>query len=330
MTRRLLPTGKLAAALLLLGAPAVAAEPTASQRATAEALFEQASALVDQGRFPEACEKLAASQELDPGLGTLLYLADCYERAGRTASAWALFREVQARARRASEPDREQIATERANALDGKLSRLELRVAPSRRVAGLELALRGAAVPSASWNVALPVDPGTVRLEARAPGKKPWSLQVDIQPGPSARTVELPELAAQATEQGLVSRPVSEPVADRSTGSAQRSAGWLLGGAGLVGLAVGGFFGYRAYAKNKSSMGECRADAPNACSAEGTSLRDDAATAARLSTIITAAGAMLAVGGATLVLTAPSPLPEAETATRTADTRWQLQLRGAW
>ena len=323
-TRRLPPASRLAAALLLLAAPVVAAEPTASQRATAEALFEQASALVDQGRFPEACEKLAASQELDPGLGTLLYLADCYDRAGRSASAWALFREVQARSRRANQPDREQIAAERANALDGKLSRLELRVTPSRRVAGLELSLRGAVVPSASWNVALPVDPGTLRIEARAPGKKPWSVQVEVLPGPSARTVELPELAA--AEQALVPRPPSGPATDKPTGSAQRSAGWLLGGVGLVGLAVGGFFGYRAYAKNKSSMGECRADAPNACSAEGASLRDDAATAARLSTIITASGAVLVVGGATLVLTAPSPLAEV----RAADARWQLRLRGTW
>ncbi len=324
MTHRLPPSSRLAAALLLLGAPAVAAEPTASQRATAEALFEQASALVDQGRFPEACEKLAASQELDPGLGTLLYLADCYDRAGRSASAWALFREVQARSRRAKEPDREQIAAERANALDGKLSRLELRVAPSRRVAGLELLLRGAVVPSASWNVAVPIDPGTVRIEARAPGKKPWSVQVDVLSGPSARTVELPELAA--AEQPLMALPAGGPATDSSTGSAQRGAGWILGGVGLVGLAVGGFFGYRAYAKNKSSLGECRADAPNACSAEGASQRDEAATAARLSTIITASGAMLAVGGATLVLTAPSPITKA----RTADARWQLQLRGAW
>ena len=116
MTYRKTQLSRAAGTLLLLSSSLATAQPTAGQQATAEALFEQASALVDQGRFPEACEKFAASQELDPGLGTLLYLADCYDRAGRSASAWALFREVQARARRASQPDREQIAAERANA----------------------------------------------------------------------------------------------------------------------------------------------------------------------------------------------------------------------
>jgi hypothetical protein len=288
-------------------------------------LFEQASALVDQGRFPEACEKFAASQELDPGLGTLLYLADCYDRAGRSASAWALFREVQARSRRANQPDREQIAAERANALDAKLSRLELRVPPSRQVPGLELSLRGAVVPQASWNVALPVDPGPMRVEARAPGKKPWSLEIVVAPGPAARTVELPQLASAPQAPSLQATP--SPALDRAPGSStQRNAGLVLGGVGLVGLAVGGFFGYRAYERNKSSKAECRTEEPNACSAQGTSLREDAASAAKLSTIITASGAALVVGGATLVLTAPSAVAHAQT----ADAKWQLELRGAW
>jgi serine/threonine-protein kinase len=100
----------------------------------------------------------------------------------------------------------------------------------------------------------------------------------------------------------------------------------VLGGVGLVGMAVGGFFGYRAYEKNKSSKVECRTEAPNACSAQGTSLREDAASAAKLSTIITASGAALVVGGATLVLTAPSPVADVQT----ADAKWQLELRGAW
>jgi hypothetical protein len=310
--------------LLIFSSSLSAAQSSTGQQATAEALFEQASALVDQGRFPEACEKFAASQELDPGLGTLLYLADCYDRAGRSASAWALFREVQARSRRANQPDREQIAAERANALDAKLSRLELRVPPSRQVPGLELSLRGAVVPQASWNVAVPVDPGAVRVEARAPGKKPWSIEIVVAPGPSARTVELPELVAVPL--ALQSRASASPAVDRASGSAQRTAGFVVGGVGLVGLAVGGFFGYRAYEKNKSSKNECRAEAPNDCSPQGTSLRDDAASAAKLSTIITASGAALVVGGATLVLTAPSPSADVHT----ADAQWQLSLGGTW
>src|SRR3954470_23411052 len=94
-----------------------AAEVTAGQRATAEALFQQAAELMEQKKFSQACEQFAASQELDPALGTTLYLADCYEQLGKTASAWALFQEAADGARRAQQADREQIATERAQNL---------------------------------------------------------------------------------------------------------------------------------------------------------------------------------------------------------------------
>ena len=53
----------------------------------AEAAFAEARALMQKGRFDEACPKLEASLSLDPALGTLLNLGDCYEKVGKTASA---------------------------------------------------------------------------------------------------------------------------------------------------------------------------------------------------------------------------------------------------
>jgi hypothetical protein len=315
---------KAALSVVLLSTSWVSAEPTSEQRATAEALFQQATALVDGGHFAEACEKFSASQELDPGLGTLLYLADCYDRAGRSASAWALFREVEERSHRDNQPDRERIAHERGSALDGKLSRLELRVPASRQVPGLELYLRGAVVPKASWNVALPVDPGSVRVEARAPGKKPWSTRLSIESGPSSQTVELPELApAPASAEPRVQRLERDDGADSTM---QRSAGLLVGGVGLIALGASGFFGYRAYTRNKSSKGECLAGSPNACSPRGASLREQATTDAKLSTIAAVCGVAFVAGGATLVISAPSPLRD----TRAAAAPWQLELQGAF
>src|SRR5690242_3895979 len=116
--------GCLACLTILSGVRPAAAEVTAGQRATAEALFQQAVELMEQKKFSEACEQFAASQALDPALGTSLYLADCYEQTGKTASAWALFQEAADVARRAQQIDREQIANERAASLKGRLSKL--------------------------------------------------------------------------------------------------------------------------------------------------------------------------------------------------------------
>jgi len=322
--------GCVASLTILCCVRPAAAEVTAGQRATAEALFQQAAELMEQKKFDQACEQFAASQELDPALGTTLYLADCYEQLGKTASAWALFQEAADGARRAQQADREQIANERAASLKVRLSKLELRVSPQHRVPGLELRLNDTPVPSASWNGPLPVDPGPTRVEARAPGKKPWSVQVKIADGPSTQVVEVGQLVDAPQP---VSSALDEKLTARDPGATQRTVGYVVGAVGVVGLALGGYFGYRAMSLNKDSKGECRADDPNACTNEGAATRQDAHTAATLSTITSISGGVLLGTGLTVVFTAPSAAPSRAGSglpAQAALPAFGLQLRGAW
>jgi hypothetical protein len=297
------------------------AQSSARDRTAAEALFQEATVLMDAKKYAEACDKFAASQQLDPGLGTMLYLADCYDQAGRSASAWALFREVEDRSRRASQPDRERIAGERASALESKLSKLEVRVAPKQRVRDLELRVAGSVLPQASWNVALPVDPGPTKIEARAPGKKPVTLQIVVTSGATSQVIEIPALAdaplAKTNERAGADRPVAAPQS-----STQRTLGFVMGGAGLVALAAGGYFGYRAYAQNTDSKAECRSDEPNACTRAGVDLREQAKMSANIATIAAVSGGVLTVAGLGVILTAPSPNRDVAA--------WQFGLRGVW
>jgi hypothetical protein len=147
-------------------------------------------------------------------------------------------------------------------------------------------------------------------------------MRVTIQAGPASQVVELPALqpapmAAPATVRGPTR---VEP----SSGSAQRTLGWVSAGLGAVALVAGGILGYRAYSLDKSSKTECREDEPNACTARGAELRDQARGAAQLSTISSAAGGMLAVAGVTLVLTAPTRQAEP------VASNVSVQLRGVW
>ena len=311
-----------------------AAEVTAGQRATAEALFQQAAQLMEQKKFNEACEQFAASQELDPGLGTTLYLADCYEQAGKTASAWALFQEAADHARRVQQADREQIATERAQKLTGRLSKLELRVPAARRVPGLELRINNAPVPSASWSSPLPVDPGPTRIEARAPGKKPWAFELEVADGPATQVVEMAELANAPQPLPTESaNMVSEKLAPKDPGATQRTIGYVVGAVGVVGLAVGGYFGYRAMSLNKDSKANCRAEDSNACTPAGVVAREDAQTAATISTISSIGGGALLGTGLTLVFTSPSAASARASSglpSQALSRGFGLELRGAW
>src|SRR5262245_14114390 len=79
---------------------------------SALALFRGGKILADNGNYPAACPKFEASYRLVKKLGTLLNLADCYERTGRTASAWVLFAEGKAIAEKTAQADRVAFAAE--------------------------------------------------------------------------------------------------------------------------------------------------------------------------------------------------------------------------
>src|SRR6185503_5066326 len=99
MARRRIASAVFITSALLLAAPA-SAEPSAADKAVADALFTEGKKLLAAGRAAEACPKFVESQRLDPGLGTMLNLADCLEQIGQTASAWGLFNELEDAARR--------------------------------------------------------------------------------------------------------------------------------------------------------------------------------------------------------------------------------------
>src|SRR4051812_10257047 len=76
------------------GIGAARAQVSPEVRSASVALFDEARRLMADGKFAEACPKLEESQRMDPGIGILFNLGDCYEHLGRTASAWISFRDV--------------------------------------------------------------------------------------------------------------------------------------------------------------------------------------------------------------------------------------------
>ncbi len=319
--------GVLALSVLLPGSIA-AAQTSAADKAAAQALFDQGRKLLAGGNYAEACKRLEQSQHIDPGIGTLLYLADCYEKVGRTASAWATFREAASEARAAGQARRAQAGTERADKLEPKLSRVTISVAPdSRSIPGLVVKRGSDTVRPGLFGVAIPVDPGQVTVEASAPGYATWKKSVKVDDQADRVTVTVPPLQkseastpaepppaaaeppppppATAPSPAPTPRPLTPPPpADTgTTGSTQRTVGLIVGGAGVVGIGIGSFFGLRAIQKNNDAKSLCP---DNRCSSpEGVTLTDDAKSAAVASNIAFGAGAAVLAAGVVLYLTAP-------------------------
>jgi hypothetical protein len=311
-----------------LFARAVHAQPRPQDKAAAEALFQAGTKLIDQARYPEACQKFEASYALDAALGTRLRLADCYDRIGRTASAWALFVEVVAVARSQGQRERETIAAVRVRDLETRLSRLTLKLDTDRAPRGLEVTLNGSAIPNASWQVPIPVDPGPQTITASAPGHQPWTQRVEVPSGPSARSVDIPVLvlAPSAVHAEPTTAPLVKPGHAGETAATAPSrpllwAGVITGSVGLVGVGVASVLGYRAYDRNRESLDSCSSADANACTPHGKQLRDDAQDLARASTISAVIGGALLATGVTLLVLAPS-------ADRTAASQLHLEAFG--
>src|SRR3954452_18931589 len=110
----------VAVAALAIGV-ATAGTARAGDPATAQTLFDQARKLMAQERWAEACPKLEESQRLDPAGGTLLHLALCREKEGRIATAWAIYQDALAQAKRDGRKDRADVAQKHIGELAPRL-----------------------------------------------------------------------------------------------------------------------------------------------------------------------------------------------------------------
>lgn len=314
----MLPRFALVALFVLVPCTAFAADPPRDP-AAAQALFSEARALMEQGRYAQACPKLEESSRLDAGIEAELSLADCNEHLGKTASAWAGFLAVAAQAKASNLPEREKVARKRALALEKQLPKVVIEV--SSAPPGLEVKRDGVLLVAAAWNMPIPVDSGLHRITASAPGKETWEMSVQATNGKTVRVQVPQELPAAAivapapTGPSSFTEGASTTVTSASTDGSgsfpppiiegrfgQRTLGWIVTGVGGAAIGVGAGFGLASLGKRDESNGHCVGDT---CDSAGVALRDDAIRNGNIATITTIAGGALLAGGLVLVLTAP-------------------------
>ncbi len=203
----------------------------AEDQAGARALFTEGKRLMKAGKYPDACPKLEAALKLYSSVGILLNLGDCYEKIGRTASAWARFGEAAAVATRSNRAEDADEAHRRQEALEPALVRLVVRV--PMPVPALVVTRDGVTLDEATWGTTLPVDPGDHLVRAEAPGYEPWSTSVSVTRRGDTLTVEVPKLSAATTVERAAPDRIPEPpkpAAHARSGGHGLALGLLVGG----------------------------------------------------------------------------------------------------
>ena len=195
---------------------------------------------------------------------------------------------------------------------------LTIQVAPENEFASFTLLRNGVAVSSQWWNVPMPVDPGTYKLQARAPQYLEWTTELRVGPNGDSASVSIPPLArdpqaahveaspqapaaasvarASATSEVQAEGKGAAPPPSGSGWSLETTAGVALGAAGVAALGVGGVFGLRALSK-QSAADDCKTT-PQCTSAQGDGFSEQANNAAKLSNVFVIGGAALAAAGA--------------------------------
>jgi tetratricopeptide (TPR) repeat protein len=254
MRRSSLHLVTLGAFALCLVARAAHADPDEAAR-----LFTQGRAAMNAEDYATAADRLSRSHALDPSPGTLLNLAICEEKLGKLGSAWRHLQAVLSDL--PAEDPRRPVAESQADALKGRVPWLTLRLR-AQPPEDLAVAVGGEPIETEDLGSPMAVDPGSVRVVARADGK---TKEQTVRVGEGERKdVDLDALLGTATQ------PAAR-IDDSGEGSPV--LGYVLLGVGAAGVAVGTYLWVDLNKKQDVIDSNC--DASKRCNQLGLDAAED-------------------------------------------------------
>ncbi len=214
--------------------------------AEATRLFEEGRALMGRrGQLDRACEVLVQSYAMHKRGDTLLNLAECHRRQGKTATAWREFDEAIRFAIHLSFPEAIEAAIKKRDELAKNLSRLVVAVDEGALPASTDVTLDGKPLPKPQWNQTLYVDPGVHVVTATAPDHEPFEASAEVPPKGSRTVLQVTPKAIPKPPATPPTPPPSTPPptpAPRREPEAAPIWPYFVGGAGLVSLGVATLF----------------------------------------------------------------------------------------
>jgi hypothetical protein len=267
-----------------------------------------------------------ASMKLVPAVSTQLRIAKCREHESRLATTWAAYDKTLVLIALGGLPPNQQEEAEKfvkdARAeLDPKVPKL--RVVVLAPPPGLRVTLDGQDMPLDMLEGEVPVDPGRVTIVAGALGYESESWTVNMEAG-QHRRIEILLVPS------LPPHPVPVPTPPPPPGlGPRRIAGLVIGGVGVIGLAVTTGVGVEKLNMQTLIKPSSCPPGDTACSSLGMSFTDmvHAWQTAAIASVV-ASGALVGVGVA-IFATAPGGTSSAPRAALVAGPAW-AGVRGSW
>jgi hypothetical protein len=309
---------KLVAAVSLLAL--VGGTATANNKDKADALFKQGKKLMGEKKFGEACPAFEESMKLDPGIGTELNIAKCYEDWGRIGKALLAYQAAEKMAIEAKD-NRVPKIHEFVEALDSQAPRLTIKLPKDASADGVVCKLDNDVVTT--FGTALIVDPGPHTIEWTVDGgpKKQKIVPVE-RGGDSEVSIDVPKerVAKQPPGGGDTKKPppgggdkkpgggdtkIGEVDAPPAPGRNMRIGGIVLGGAGAIAIGVSSIMTLSARGQYNDALSQHCMNAKDMCDPMGLELTHDARSTANTATVIFIVGVAAVGGGVALYLMAP-------------------------
>ncbi|MFO0648032.1 MAG: protein kinase [Polyangiales bacterium] len=241
-------------ASLLLATP-VAFAQTSAELAARRLLVERAEAVRAAGQHAEALDLASRAGQIQMTPSVRLFIAQEQQQTNLLAEAFGSADQCLRDVETNPSARHRDVIRERCNALHDELrSRIGQLVVqvPTPLPAELRILIAGQPLNPALYNAPMVVTPGDIAVVASAPGRRTWNGSTHVVAGATATVrVELePEVIAQTPIVAAPSRvaPVVAPagppperaaVREVSSGSTQRTLGWVAAGGAAVFVGTG-------------------------------------------------------------------------------------------
>lgn len=266
----------------------------AQEKPKATQLFEEGRKLMRSESYAAACPMFEESFTLDPGFGTMLNLAHCYEKLGRLATSYQCYEKAATLATANKQDARANFAHEQMARIDTEVAHIVVQVA--QPVPGLVVTRNGAPVIIGSSER---IDAGGYDIAASAQDYQSWQTNVSAVDGQTL-TIDVPALIAKPA----TSKPVPPPPIANNKRKTRMIIGYTVGGAGVACLLTGLGFGLAAQSAWDDARDLCPAGSTK-CVPTAVSLGNTAGTRADVATVMTAVGMAGIAASVVILLTAP-------------------------